>query len=303
MKASRFFGVLALLLLLAVCIDIAVGKVGSYLVQSSRGGNIGRHEYINRFADEELLIFGSSRAIHHYDPRILRDSLGLSSYNCGTDGCGVLLSYMQFSNIALRHKPKIIVYDMYGPYDFLQEPDLSKYLGWERVYYGHLSAEADSVFYDVNPAEKWKMLSQSYRYNSKILNLLSDYFAPRQGDIMGYRPEKQVISDEAEPPAPWPTTGLDGLKMKYLTKLAQRCSRMGIKLYICVSPYYFESNDEQLPGAVRSILDEYGAVVLDHSADRDFIGKREYFSDTNHLNEAGATLYTSKIASEIRAYE
>ncbi len=303
MTARRFFTTLSVLLLLVVGIDFAIGVGADWLLNHAKGGDTGRHHYINRRSREDVLVFGSSRAIHHYDPRILEEGLGLSAYNCGTDGCGTLLNYMQLNNILERYTPKLVIWDMYGPYDFLKESDLTKYLGWERMYYGRGNAAVDSVFIDADPAERLKMLSNAYRYNYRFIQMLSDNVSPHTDDVRGYRPIAGELTGEWNPPAPWSTTELDPVKLEYLRRFAERCREKGVRMVVAISPYYFESEDCQLPAEVREILNAYDVRVFDFSRHPDFVGNNKYFYDTNHLSEEGATAYTHRILQELQALQ
>ena len=38
----------------------------------------------------DVVVIGSSKASHHYVPQMLEDSLGMTVYNCGQDGCFLL---------------------------------------------------------------------------------------------------------------------------------------------------------------------------------------------------------------------
>ena len=40
----------------------------------------------------DLLVFGSSRANHHYVPEVFEDSLKLTFYNTGKDGSGIFIT-------------------------------------------------------------------------------------------------------------------------------------------------------------------------------------------------------------------
>ena len=84
---------IGLFFLLVAIVDVAVGKTFSYLLDHVKGGDNGRNNYICDSLRTDILVFGSSRAIHHYNPLILTDSLGLSCYNCGQDGNGSILNY------------------------------------------------------------------------------------------------------------------------------------------------------------------------------------------------------------------
>lgn len=299
MNARRFFLSLIAILAIVVAIDLAIGLAGDYLVGHAKGGDTGRHEYINRHMTEPVVVMGSSRASHHYDPRILADSLGKPAYNAGADGNGIVHAYMQLTNILSRYKPEIIIYDFYGQYDYSHEPDLTTYLTPQRSYYGRGNDALDSVFHAVDSSERLKMLSGAYRYNSRFVQLLSDNLKPQQQNIMGYVPLENT-GMELHRPSPWPSHDIDALKLEYLRRFAEKCHDAGTSLFMVVSPYYFPTEDPQIPAKVAGIFRTYGVVLLDYSADPEFAGERRYWSDTNHLSEDGAAAFTRRVASDIK---
>ena len=71
-----------------------------YVVKNIEVGGRGRDNYICDKSVDDILIFGSSRAVHHYNSSMIEDSLGMSCYNCGDDGNGIILSYGRLSMIS-----------------------------------------------------------------------------------------------------------------------------------------------------------------------------------------------------------
>lgn len=297
MTARKFFFKLFLLLAAVVVIDFGIGIVFDRLNSRAKGGNTGRLEYVNSRSDESVLVFGSSRAFHHYDPRVFEDKLGMTAYNCGADGQGIINSYMILSSVLSRYSPEIAVYDLFGPFDFLQEDSNSQYLDGERPYYGRGNAAIDSVYHLIDPAERWKMQSNAYRYNSKWMHILSDNIRPRQCFIKGYGPLSGEGGEMIEPEPVGKDT--DPVKMEYLRRFAEKCRSKGVRMVAVVSPYYFEPRDCQIPEEVREILERYGVEIYDFSADRRFTGHDGLFVDSHHLNERGAAIFTGIVADTI----
>lgn len=65
---KKFLLKIGLFLLALLVVDRAFGMVFSYMMNNARGGYIGHHRYVTDKLNEDVLIFGSSRAIHHYNP-------------------------------------------------------------------------------------------------------------------------------------------------------------------------------------------------------------------------------------------
>lgn len=60
-----------------VVLDVLVGLGARYLVGHAKGGDTGLNNYICHEMKDECIVFGSSRGMHHYDPNIIADSLGM----------------------------------------------------------------------------------------------------------------------------------------------------------------------------------------------------------------------------------
>lgn len=244
-------------------------------------------------------MFGSSRCIHHYDPRIIEDSLSLSCYNCGADGNGIILYYARFRMITERYKPRCIVYDVCTSFDLMSGDPNNKYLKWLRPYYSRPAV--DSLFWDIDSLERFKMISSAYQYNSKLLQMVSDNIHPLQSDIRGYRPEDKEMKYEPEPKTEKTVEyHYDPVKLKYLERLAKECKSQDIKLVFAISPLYGSVTDD-IYTPLFSIADKYDIPVLNHYCDTAFVKNRRLFYDTVHMNRTGATEYSKLIASELKS--
>ena len=80
---KKFLFRIVLFFALILVVDVVVGKVFAYMVDNAKGGDNGRNNYICNTVNADVLVFGSSRAFHHYNPIIIEDYLGKSCYNCG----------------------------------------------------------------------------------------------------------------------------------------------------------------------------------------------------------------------------
>lgn len=182
---KKFFVKILLFFVVLTALDIAAGFAFRFLVKHAKGGDTGLATYIADKMQEECIIFGSSRGMHHYDPNIIGDSLGMSCWNCSRDGNGIIMMYGRYLMLSERYTPKVLIYDVHIPFD-LQEGDNHTYLGSLRYFYDRPGV--DSIFWAVDGTERYKMLSQLYRCNSQWLQLISDNIHPQQHDDKGYRP-------------------------------------------------------------------------------------------------------------------
>lgn len=292
---KRFFIHIFIFFALLFCLDKGFGYAFEYLQSHAVGGDTGRNNYICNETDEEVLVFGSSRAIHHYDSRIIEDSLGMSCYNCGNDGNGIVLLYGRYRMIAERYTPKVILYDVCTSFDLLAG-DNHRYLDWLRPYYHREGI--DSIFISVDRNERYKMLSSMYQYNSKILQLVSDNVAPMQEDIKGYRPIRKTMPYEPEAAEENHVYEYDSLKLHYLEQLIKECQGK-TRLIFFASPLYHAS-DAVVYEPLKKLCEKYDVPFWNYYTDGEFVNTKDYFSDTSHLNETGATAYTKRIVGRIK---
>ncbi len=129
---KRFLLKVLLFFACVVVMDNVLGYGFSWLRVNAKGGSTANCEYIANRANEDIIILGSSRAAHHYVPKIIEDSLGMSCYNCGEEGNGVILAYGRLKMLTNRYKPKLIMYEITPGYDYGTIEPNTKFLGYLR---------------------------------------------------------------------------------------------------------------------------------------------------------------------------
>ncbi len=281
-------------IIMIVC-DILVGFLGNYLVAHTKGGTTERLVYMADKAKDDVLIMGSSRAYRHYSPEILEDSLGMSVYNCGLSNYGIIGNRGIYKMIATRYNPKLIIYEI-TPLSDMQKRDNRMDLGTLRYYYGRQGV--DSIFWDVDPSERYKMVSQMYRFNSNLAKMALDAFHPIKAFNKGYLPLDEEMKQDPKPVDQEAEVEFDSLKLLYLENLIKDCEGK-TKLIFTISPSYRNTSDSKLK-PIKSLCEKYGVPLISHYADTTFNNHKEYFSDRTHLNRTGATEYSKVVAGEIK---
>jgi len=277
-------------------IDVVLGKSFAYMVDHAKGGNNARNNYICNQTNEDILIFGSSRAVHHYNPIILSDSLGMSCYNCGQDGNGAILNYGRYQLITRRYHPRLIIYDYQYTSDMLADEDNHKFLGWLRAYYN--CPGIPEIFESVDYIEKYKMCSRMYRYNSNFLNILTDFIHPVKSEgFNGYLPENVSFDKLKVKSDNYTIIEQDSLKIHYLKRIIEESKNS--KIIFTISPYW-NGIDARLLKTVYKICEEYQLDLIDYSNHPKYLHHDEYFGDGSHLNSFGADEYTNDIVKELK---
>lgn len=277
-----FFGIVA-------AVDVVVGKVFGYMQASRAKGRTGVEYHVCKALDEDVLIMGSSRASHHYVPQIIEDSLGVSCFNGGQDGNGIVMQYGRWKMLSEHKVPKLIVYDIEPSFDMV-ENDNERYIDRLKPFAGDKPVR--TYMASLFPMERLKLTSSMYRYNYKFLEILSDcVISPTIQK--GYIPLKGHIRQEmieAKQDASKVLPELDAVKLECLEKLISEAQGAGCQIVLVSSPYW-KGHTRTDFSVIEGLAEKYGVTFLNY-AKTELAGSPDYFADTMHMNDDGAQLFT-----------
>lgn len=240
---GALLSILAVLLLL-VLMDLCVGSVSSWLYHRSKYGIFHRQLYVLNESNDDIIILGSSRASHHYVPSIFTDSLGMSCYNAGSEGMCIYYHYAMLAAMIERgHCPKVVIYDVMN-LDAFETPGptftLDAALDRLSPHYGEYKS-VDSLFALKGWKEKLKLMSVTYRYNSKLVQSIKCNFIPQQEDH-GYEKLSGKLADTtAFEERDYYMGALDQEKLRYVQKMIDLTKRNQIGLLFVLSPNYYSN--------------------------------------------------------------
>lgn len=295
----RFVIRILLFATLVACFDYGIGVSLSQIRKMNKGGDVQRLANIMNNIDDSVIIMGSSRAVHHYVPNIIKKELGVSCYNCGFEGQGIIMHYAVWKELTKRYYPKILIYDVEAMFDLSNEFDNHRYLSRLKPFYKS-NPSIDSVFWSVDYKEKWKMLARTYQYNSNFMDILAGWIHPIHIDKdNGYIPLEGAFNVEPVTISTNLNIQIDSLKLKYFKMLLQEASNKTVIIFV-ISPYYDCTGDGSKYESLRTLCQEYGCLFIDYSQDKDFNGKKGLFIHNDHLNDIGSKLYTTKIVKRIK---
>ncbi len=292
---KKFLTRLAFFAVIIIICDFLFGFIGNALFANAKGGDSARIFYIANKLDANILLFGSSRTEFHYDPDILADTLGTSVYNCGFTHDGIICAYGFYRMVTERYLPKVIIYEI-TPGSDLQRNENAAYLGNLRYFYDR--DYIDSIFWNVDVVERYKMLSKLYRYNSVFPQLITNRIHPVKSFANGYHPQDKRMEFDLKPLETEEHYEYDSLKLHYIEKLIQDCSGK-TRLIFTVSPLYQNTEDKVLK-PIRVLCDKYQIPLICHYTDSTLNFHKDYFYDHLHLSKKGATAYSKTIAHEIK---
>ncbi len=288
-KIALFFAIIAV-------VDFAFGKACDYLREHTKGGFSGNVHYICEHCNEDVIMMGSSRMRHHYVPRVFEDTLGMTCYNTGIDGNGIILSYGFLEMILERYSPRLIIYDVTG-FD-MHKSDNTKFLSGLKHYYNREGIS--EIFNDIQPNEKFKMYSKMYQYNSDLLGLIGDNIHPAQTFEKGYWPAYKVMNYDPVFDDSDNNKEVDSIKLDYVRKFISLVQQHGITLVFAASPTWFGSSLPEYHNPVVTICDQMQVPFINHYGDSIFCSNKEYWADASHLNNDGAVAFSSLFAHELK---
>lgn len=279
-------------------VDLAFGLAMNYLNQNARSGGVAKRSYLFERADEDIIMFGSSRMCHHYVSSQIADSLGMTCFNAGEDGYGIVYTSGVLNHLIESGRvPKMIIYDVMS-FDVYKD-DNSKYLTLLKPYSNY--PEVMEVIKRISANENLKLKSNLYKYNTVCLSTL---FANLKAENfnMGYEPSYRKLDYE-----PKKVEGsslsiheIDTVKMNMMQEFIDKCNENNINLYFTLSPEYSPTAADHYED-VKKLSSENGIPFIDLK-DIDLSYKREYFADPVHLNDEGAHYYTAKLISTLKEY-
>ena len=290
---ALFFGVCV------VVMDALFGFGFSWLRGHAKGGSTANCEYIANRANDDIIIFGSSRASHHYIPQIIEDSLGVSCYNCGEEGNGVVLAYGRLKMMTNRYKPKLIVFEITPGYDYgIKEPN-TKYLGYLRAYYNKSGIEE---IFDVFDGEfsRLKMRSKMYQNTGRLLPDIIDNIIYRDNQ-KGYTPlygkmnQKSTLDNNVVDK----TMEIDSIKLSYVEKVIELALSNDIPIIFTISPRYGLNSRTSNYEPAFSLCKKRGVPVYNFINYPSIADNAVYFQDGDHMNHKGAEAYTNMLVTKV----
>jgi len=295
---KKFLINIAIFFAIVAVVDFSLGKVFHYLQWNVTGGRTGNEYYACKQSNEDILIMGSSRAAHHYDPQMISDSLGMSCFNAGEEGNGIIMQYGRWKMISERYAPKLIIYDIFSLYD-AEINDNMAYVDRLKPYCD--DREVKRYVSSVFPLEKFKLFSQMYCYNYKFFEILSDCritrqkgngYTPLNGRILKAVEERPIIKREE--------LESDEVKVAYLMKLIHEAAEKGTKIVFVISPSWHGGHYKKSAYTDINNLAEKYSIPLYSFIDSPICDNPDYFKDSSHLNSKGASIFTSQLVSMLK---
>jgi len=294
----RFLFKLTIIIFLIFICDRGIGFWIERNYFAMKHGSFFKTLYGVEYCDENVLIMGSSRAYSGYDPEMIGKKLGMSCYNIGKDGAGILYQYAVYNCIRKRHKPKIIILDL--AHDFTPS----------KLYYDRLSVllphyyEQNEIREIVNlksnyePVKTWSKL---YRYNSMLAPVLISNYLEKNNEKFGYLPlyrrwEQPLHADLDNASFP-----VDSLLIHYYKKLLCQMKADSVKIWVVASPIYVKTPLAlETYNLAKGINESLNIPLWNYLEDTSFQNHRSLFADPMHLNDSGVKVFTQLVCDRLQ---
>lgn len=262
--------------------------------------------------DADIVISGSSRALSHYDPRVLQQITGRSAFNIGLNGSQTDMQLARLKTY-LRHnrKPMLLIHNL----DAFSFQVTHKEVYDPGQYMPYLDqADLYEALLRVDPGTwKWRYLPL-HGYATQDLRLswltgLRDWIKPADMDnhVAGYKPRNLRWTEDFErfragrPQGIRVTIEPEGVQQ--MEELLRLCAQQKIPVILSYSPEYLPMQAMTLNRG--EIFDRFAALALKHGALLlDFSGSpisqhQDNFYNSQHLNADGASAFSRELASRL----
>ena len=114
MRARKILVYIGIIAIIVIGADLLIGAVSKNAILNVKDVGVNQTNTVQALFKRkaDVLILGPSTANHHFDCRIMEDSLKTSCYNAGRDGQNVIFYDMVLEGFLSRCTPKIVVVDL-----------------------------------------------------------------------------------------------------------------------------------------------------------------------------------------------
>ena len=156
---------------LVVAIDLCIGFTHSWIFRNlpDKTSIVSTIYYSLFKKSADVLILGSSTANHHYNSKMMEDSLGMSVYNSGLDGRDMVYFDVVLQSTVARHVPKFVILDISPVH--LDGRWIDR-ISDTKLYYGQNIPVTNYYNRETDWQQRLKLCSALYRYNKTFSYLI-----------------------------------------------------------------------------------------------------------------------------------
>jgi hypothetical protein len=261
----------------------------------------------------DIVISGSSRALVHYDPRIIQAMTGCTTFNIGLNGSqtdmqqALLKAYLQHNT-----KPRLVVHNL-DLFSFVtsREPfDLAQYIPYlgERPILDAIRRVYPAVWKSQRfPLYGYVVEDMRFTWLLGLKGLLG--LQPREDHFQGFVPRRTPWTGDFERFEKDHANGvrfeIEPQGVRDLTELIEVCREQGVAVVLVYSPEYsemqkLERNRAEVFAKFKEIAARFQVPLWDYS-ESPLCQSRANFYNSQHLNAEGAEAFSTDIALRLAA--
>jgi hypothetical protein len=299
------------------CFTILAIFACDWLIDSGlRRVDTGPFGEFNRIVDGEInasvLITGSSRAVNHYDPRVITSRTGHTAYNIGINGSqtdmqlAILKTYLNHNTT-----PSLVVHNL-DSFAFVTSragvafsEGYLPYLDEAPIYETLKSVDHNWWKSRYLPLYGYAVDGMGLSWMVGLQRWLG--INPRAGRYLGFAPRSDTWTEEFER---FRRANPDGVRFEVepqgvldLEQLVVLCQKRGIEVVLVYSPVYYEMQKLELDRDATfkrfsDIATRHRIQLWDYSQSP-LSFSRDYFANSQHLNRKGAALFSADLAEKL----
>lgn len=284
-------------------LDFVFGNILTNLYSKQKPGDIYNANYSMDSTKEDILIFGASRANHHYVPGIFKKRMNLNCFNTGRDGQIILYNYAVLKSVLQRYSPKIVILDLSRDEFQIEHQSYDRLSALNPYYKTHPAIQ--KIVELRSPYEKYKMISHVYPYNSLIFSMIMGAIQSHKErknthEQNGYIPLFKACNTQLLIDTGYGNKNLDSIKINAYKSFVKDCKKSKVKLYIIISPLFikYRHQDPSIT-LVKEIAQENKIPVYNFTNDSLFNHNLLFADDGTHLNDKGARIFTNQVIDSI----
>jgi len=261
----------------------------------------------------EIVINGSSRALNHYDSRIIQKGTGHTTYNIGMNASQIDLQHAVLKTY-LKHnrRPELVIQNL----DLFSFETTQKGEIYDPAYYVPYLSENE--LYDflrtIDPGVwKWKHLplygytveDMRFTWASGILACFG-FYGP-QDYFLGFNPRYQQWTEDfsnfRDANVQGVTYRIEPRGVQALEGIIQTCRSNDISIVLVYSPEYhemqaLERNRVEIFTRYQELCQRFQVPFWDYS-NSELSRKRAFFYNSQHLNAEGAAAFSKVLAQKL----
>jgi len=262
--------------------------------------------------ENDILILGNSRGANGYNPYIIDSILGSNSRNLSVSGKAFRISNLRYQAYRRNNPaPKLVIVN-------IDQIEMSEgTLGFENyMFYPYMTDTLVNPILEMNHFSWMDRHIPMYRYRGdyKYISLglceLFNIHHLKGQEYKGYSPNSNghfngdKLRGEIKNNPEGIAVGCDSAVVAILGDFLAKANSEDVQVVMVYSPLYYLVQDnlsrtwQELVATYDSLSQKYNVPILDYQK-MDLNRDSTYFIDGNHLNDLGATVFTTRLAHDI----